>query len=141
MIYKGRPDDACYDLTSMVDAEILPGDWAKIQTGFKIDLPPGYVALVFARSGIASNYNVTLTNSVGVIDPGYQGDVSVLLSNHGPGPFVIKKGDRIAQLMILRTAKVSLRFGAFRKTERGADGFGSSGGFKKKKDFKNELHL
>jgi dUTP pyrophosphatase len=108
--------------------ELLPGARALIPTGFALELPHGYEAQVRPRSGLASKHGVTLLNSPGTIDSDYRGELMVILVNHGTGPFIVRRGDRIAQLVIAPVARVEIaavdELGA---TARGQGGFGSTG--------------
>jgi len=108
--------------------ELLPGARAVIPTGFALELPQGYEAQVRPRSGLAAKSGVTLLNSPGTIDCDYRGEVMVILINHGAEPFVVRRGDRIAQLVIAPVAHVEIAaadwLGA---TARGEGGFGSTG--------------
>ncbi len=108
--------------------ELLPGARALIPTGFVLELPKGYEAQVRPRSGLALKHGVTLANSPGTIDSDYRGELMVILINHGAEPFVVRRGDRIAQLVIAPVAHVEIvaadTLGA---TARGQGGFGSTG--------------
>ena len=108
--------------------ELLPGARALIPTGFALELPKGYEAQVRPRSGLALKSGVTLLNSPGTIDADYRGELMVILINHGSEPFVVRRGDRIAQLVIAPVAHVEIvaadTLGA---TARGQGGFGSTG--------------
>ena len=101
---------------------------ALIPTGLKIALPPGTEGQVRPRSGLAHRHGVTVLNSPGTIDADYRGEVKVLLINHGADAFVIRRGERIAQLVVARYAPVQFEpVEALEETERGAGGFGSTG--------------
>jgi dUTP pyrophosphatase len=108
--------------------ELLPGARALISTGFALELPHGYEAQIRPRSGLALKHGVTLLNSPGTIDSDYRGELMVILVNHGMEPFVVRRGDRIAQLVIAPVARVEIatvdELGA---TVRGQGGFGSTG--------------
>ena len=108
--------------------ELLPGARALIPTGFALELPSGYEAQVRPRSGLALKSGVTLLNSPGTIDSDYRGELMVILINHGSEPFVVRRGDRVAQLVIAPVARVEIvatdTLGA---TTRGQGGFGSTG--------------
>jgi dUTP pyrophosphatase len=107
---------------------LLPGARALILTGISLELPAGYEAQVRPRSGLAIKHGVTLLNSPGTIDADYRGELMVIMINHGSEPFVIRRGDRIAQLVMAPVAKVEIvaveELGA---TARGQGGFGSTG--------------
>ncbi len=108
--------------------ELKPGARALIPTGFALELPHGFEAQVRPRSGLALKHGVTLLNSPGTIDADYRGELMVILVNLGNEPFVVQRGDRIAQLVIAPVAQVEIvaaeELGA---TERGQGGFGSTG--------------
>jgi dUTP pyrophosphatase len=108
--------------------ELLPGARALIPTGFAFELPHGYEAQVRPRSGLALKHGVTLLNSPGTIDSDYRGELLVILINHGTEPFLIRRGDRIAQLVIAPVASVEIvGVEVLAETERGQGGFGSTG--------------
>ncbi|MGG3125834.1 dUTP diphosphatase [Brevibacillus laterosporus] len=112
------------------DITIAPGERAKIPTGIAVQMPDaGMVGLVFPRSGNAFKYGISLTNAVGVIDSDYTGEIQVLLQNlDTTEPFVVKKGDRVAQLLFMPVMQARLEIvDELEKTERGAGGFGSTG--------------
>jgi dUTP pyrophosphatase len=105
-----------------------PGARALIPTGLKIALEPGHEAQVRPRSGLALKHGLTCLNSPGTIDSDYRGEVGVILINHGQDPFVIRRGERIAQMVIARHEQATLvEVGALDETARGAGGFGSTG--------------
>lgn len=107
---------------------IAPGAYAFVPTGLCIELPPGTEAQVRPRSGLAAKSGVTVLNSPGTIDADYRGEVQVLLINHGSHPFVIRRGDRIAQMVIARVEQAKLaETKVLSQTKRGAGGFGSTG--------------
>ena len=123
-----NPGDAGMDLRSAIGHKLYPGERALIPTGIKIALPYGTVGLVCPRSGIAVKKGITVLNSPGVVDSGYRGDVGVILFNSGEDPFVVQRGDRIAQLVVLLVLHQSLEFvESLDDTERGEGGFGSTG--------------
>jgi len=108
--------------------ELLPGARALIPTGFALELPQGYEAQVRPRSGLALKHGVTLLNSPGTIDADYRGELMVILVNHGTEPFVVRRGDRIAQLVIAPVTQVEIAtVGELGATARGRGGFGSTG--------------
>ena len=126
------PDAAGLDLRAAVPDDepvtLAPGDFALVPTGLQIALPDGTEGQVRPRSGLAFKHGVTVLNSPGTIDSGYRGEVGVLLVNHGPTPFVVTRGERIAQLVVAQY--VPVRFvptASLDATERGAGGFGSTG--------------
>jgi dUTP pyrophosphatase len=125
-------DAAGFDLVAAVAADttitILPGARALIPTGFIFEIPKGMEAQVRPRSGLAIKNGVTVLNSPGTIDADYRGEVSVILINLGKEPFVVARGERIAQMILAPVARVKLREGKkLSKTERGEGGFGSTG--------------
>lgn len=107
---------------------LAPGARALVPTGLKIALEPGFEAQVRPRSGLALKHGLTCLNSPGTIDSDYRGEVGVILINHGQDPFVIKRGERIAQMVIARYAQAGMiEVGGLDETARGAGGFGSTG--------------
>ena len=125
-------DAAGLDLLAAVPAEtplvLAPGEYAMVPTGLTIALPPGYEAQVRPRSGLAAKHGVTVLNSPGTVDADYRGEINVLLINHGEAPFSIRRGERIAQLVIAPVVQAQLvPAGALSSTERGSGGFGSTG--------------
>ena len=107
---------------------LAPGARALVPTGLKIALEPGFEAQVRPRSGLALKHGLTCLNSPGTIDSDYRGEVGVILINHGQEPFVIKRGERIAQMVIARYAQAEMmEVGGLDETARGAGGFGSTG--------------
>ena len=123
------------DLSAAVESEVIlaPGARLLVPTGFSIALPPGYEAQLRPRSGLAFKHGVTVLNAPGTIDWDYRGELKALLVNHGEAPFIIERGLRIAQLVIAPVSKAVLSEVAdLDTTERGAGGYGSTGGFEKK---------
>ena len=107
---------------------LQPGQYAMVPTGLTIALPVGYEAQVRPRSGLAAKHGVTVLNSPGTIDADYRGEISVVLINHGSAPFVIRRGERIAQMVIAEVARAEFAVVAsLSMTERGSGGFGSTG--------------
>jgi dUTP pyrophosphatase len=125
-----HPGDAGLDLRARTDVSLAPGARALVPTGVAIALPPGCVALVCPRSGLALRHGVGLVNAPGVIDAGYRGEISVILVNHDLHDAVdLRRGDRIAQLLIQRVESASLvEVSDLPGSHRGAGGFGSTGG-------------
>ncbi len=120
--------DAAFDLRSRVEDLLAPGEWKAIPTGVKMQLPQDFVADVRPRSGLALKYGVTVLNTPGTIDPGYRGEVQVILINHGSQPFAIRRGDRIAQLLFVRLPQVQVVLtDTLETSDRGEGGFGSTG--------------
>ena len=124
-----RDGDAGFDLHSRVDAVVAAGERAVIPTGIALAIPRGFAGLVLPRSGLAARHGLALVNSPGLIDSGYRGEITVVLLNTDKRePFHIKRGDRIAQLVIQPVEAVRLIcVGELDETERGAGGFGSTG--------------
>ncbi|MBI3694601.1 MAG: dUTP diphosphatase [Acidobacteria bacterium] len=121
-------EDAGLDLVAAEELCLGPGEWGAVGTGLILEIPPGYEGQVRPRSGLALRHGVTLLNSPGTIDPGYRGEVRVILINHGTSEFHIRPGDRIAQLLISSYAAVEWKLEAnLGASDRGAGGFGSSG--------------
>lgn len=123
-------DDACYDLFADQSRLVFPMTSMRLQTGTRVDIPEGNVGLVLGRSGLAFNDGITVVT--GVIDAGFHGEVCVLLRNISNKTFCVKKGDRIAQLLFLsipdtKLVKVSDKEMDAMSSERGSDGFGSTG--------------
>ena len=107
---------------------LAPGQRALVPTGLTIALPAGYEAQVRPRSGLASKHGVTVLNAPGTIDADYRGEIGVLLINHGDVPFPIRRGERIAQMVIAAVVMAELvPVAALSDTERGSGGFGSTG--------------
>lgn len=107
---------------------LAPGARVLVPTGLKIALEPGYEAQVRPRSGLALKHGITCLNSPGTIDSDYRGEVGVILINHGQDPFVIRRGERVAQMVIARHEQANLiEVEALDETARGAGGFGSTG--------------
>jgi dUTP pyrophosphatase len=110
------------------DLVLAPGARALVPTGFALEVPPGYEVQVRPRSGLALKAGVTCLNSPGTIDSDYRGPVGVILVNHGDEPFVVRRGDRIAQLVVAPVARASFgEAGVLAASVRGNGGFGSTG--------------
>lgn len=124
----GTPGAAGMDLRAAEDAVLKPGARFLMPTGFAIALPDRHEAQVRPRSGLAVKHGVTVLNSPGTIDSDYRGEIKVPLINHGTSDFVIKKGDRIAQMIVAVVARATLQeVTVLDDTARGDNGFGSSG--------------
>ena len=107
---------------------LAPGKYALIPTGLTIALPAGYEAQIRPRSGLAAKHGVTVLNAPGTVDADYRGEISVPLINHGDMPFQIRRGERIAQMVIASVVRAELiPVAALSATERGSGGFGSTG--------------
>ncbi len=109
------------------EVTIRPGERALVGTGVAIALEPGCEAQVRPRSGLAYKHGVTVLNSPGTVDEDYRGEVKVLLINHGQEPFVVRSGERIAQLVVARVERVVLEEESLDPTARGAGGYGHTG--------------
>jgi dUTP pyrophosphatase len=117
------------DLAAAEEALLPPGGRAGVGTGLTIALPDGYEAQVRPRSGLALKHGVALLNSPGTIDADYRGEIRVILVNHGAEPFAVRRGDRIAQLVVAPVTRARwVEVDALPETARGAGGFGSTGG-------------
>lgn len=124
------PGSAGLDLPAAVEAPVTlaPGGRLLVPTGFSIELPNGWEGQVRPRSGLALRHGITLLNSPGTVDSDYRGEVAVVVVNHGDEPFEIRRGDRIAQLVLAPVARVEVEeVEALSETARGAGGFGSTG--------------
>jgi dUTP pyrophosphatase len=107
---------------------LAPGRHALVPTGLSIALPSGYEAQVRPRSGLAAKHGVTVLNAPGTVDADYRGEIGVLLINHGDTPFAIRRGERIAQMVIASVTRAELVPAAsLSSTKRGTGGFGSTG--------------
>ena len=126
-----HPGDAGADLVTRVDATIAPGQRVTVPTGVAIALPDGYAAFVHPRSGLAARHGLTIVNAPGTVDAGYRGEIAVtLLNTDAAEPVVLRRGDRIAQLVVQRVERA--RFVEAERlpgSHRGDGGFGSSGGW------------
>ncbi|KAF0135127.1 MAG: dUTP pyrophosphatase [Candidatus Saganbacteria bacterium] len=118
------------DLYAAVDPEMIikAGEWKLVPTGISIALPDGYEAQVRPRSGLALKQGISVLNTPGTIDADYRGEVGVILMNHGKQDLVIKRGDRIAQMIINEVVRIEFEeVGELSETTRGAGGFGHTG--------------
>jgi len=122
-------DDAAYDLYAAEGVVIPPRERAVVGTGVALGLPPGMAAFTLPRSGLAARHGISIVNAPGLIDAGYRGEVRIILLNtDAREAFTIEPGDRIAQLLLVPLPPVSLHEAAeLDGTQRGAQGFGSSG--------------
>jgi dUTP pyrophosphatase len=123
----GPEEDAGMDLHAVEEVRLEPGVPALVPTGLAIELPPGFEAQIRPRSGLALRHAITLPNAPATIDPGYRGEIRVILLNLGREPYVVHKGDRIAQMVIARYEAIEWVEAELSPTQRGAGGFGSSG--------------
>ena len=127
---RATPESAGLDRCACLeqDLTIEPFQLVRVPTGLAIALEPGTVGLVYARSGLASKFGVTLSNCVGVIDSDYRGELQVAMTNHSKTPYTIRPGDRIAQLVVSPVFLPEVEeVPELDETERGAGGFGSTG--------------
>lgn len=118
------------DIVAAVATEITlaPGERALIPTGIAIALPAGYEAQIRPRSGLALRSGVTLVNTPGTIDADYRGEIRIILINHGTDPFTVRRGDRIAQMVVAPVSRVTWDLGqGLSDTARGSGGFGHTG--------------
>jgi len=125
-----RPGDAGADLAAAEDIDLAPGERAVVRTGIAIALPDGYAGFVHPRSGLAARHGITMVNAPGTIDAGYRGEIKVILLNtDSRNPVSLRRGDRIAQLVVQRVENVTFReVPVLPESARGTDGFGSTGG-------------
>ncbi|PQZ95824.1 dUTP diphosphatase [Arthrobacter sp. MYb227] len=123
--------DAGADLCAREDITLEPGERALVPTGVAIALPLGYVGLIHPRSGLATKHGLTVVNAPGTVDAGYRGELKVtLLNTDARTPIVLKRGDRIAQLVIQKVERATfIQVEELDETVRGTGGFGSTGGF------------
>jgi dUTP pyrophosphatase len=114
------------DLKASSDVVLAPGERAAVPTGLHLEIPDGHVGLIWPRSGLAVKHGIDTL--AGVVDSDYRGEVRVVLINHGPEPFVIRAGDRVAQLLVQKVERVAfVQAETISQTGRGAGGFGSTG--------------
>jgi dUTP pyrophosphatase len=125
-----HPGDAGADLVTAVDVTLKPGERAVVPTGVAIALPDGYAAFVHPRSGLAARAGLALVNAPGTIDAGYRGEIKVIVVNLDPDtPIELRRGDRIAQLVIQRVERAEFTVvPALPDSARAEGGFGSTGG-------------
>ena len=123
----GPAEDAGMDLRAVESVTLEPGVPLLVPTGLTIELPPGFEAQVRPRSGLALKHAITMPNAPGTIDPGYRGEVRVILLNLGREAYTIHAGDRIAQMIVARYEPVEWVEEKLADSVRGSGGFGSSG--------------
>jgi dUTP pyrophosphatase len=123
----GPEEDAGMDLTAVEDALLDPGIPVAVATGLAIEVPPGYEAQLRPRSGLALKHAITVPNAPATIDPGYRGEIKVILLNLGRAAYRIHAGDRIAQMVIARYERIEWEEAELSDSRRGEGGFGSSG--------------
>lgn len=126
---RAHPDDAAVDLCTTADVTLAPGARALVGTGVALALPAGYVGLVHPRSGLAARQGLGVLNAPGTVDAGYHGEIRVCLVNHDPStPIRLRRGDRVAQLLVQRVAQVRfVEVDRLPDSVRGDRGHGSSG--------------
>lgn len=123
------PGAAGMDVVAAEDLDLQPGQRHAVATGFKIAIPDGYEIQVRPRSGLALKHGITVPNTPGTIDSDYRGELKVIMINLGDQPFPIRRGERIAQLVPAAVAQAEFdEVEELCETERGAGGFGSTGG-------------
>lgn len=125
-----HPGDAGADLVTTIDLELPPGERAVVGTGVAIALPLGYAGFVHPRSGLAARVGLSVVNTPGTIDAGYRGEIRICLVNHDlREPVVLRRGDRIAQLVVQQVARAQfLEVADLPQSQRGVGGYGSTGG-------------
>ena len=123
----GSNEDAGMDLCAVEDATLEPGVPRIVPTGLTVEIPAGYEAQVRPRSGLALKHAITMPNAPGTIDPGYRGELRVILLNLGREAYTVHAGDRIAQMIVARYEAVEWVEGELADSARGTGGFGSSG--------------
>lgn len=121
-------EDAGADLVSVEDVDLWPGKPVAVGTGLAVEIPPGFELQIRPRSGLALKHAVTVANAPGTVDPGYRGEVKVMLVNLGTDVYHVKAGDRIAQAVLAEYAAARyLEAQELTESDRGEGGFGSSG--------------
>ncbi len=123
----GPTEDAGLDIRAVEDALLAPGVPVAVPTGLAIEIPQGYEAQIRPRSGLALKHAITLPNSPATIDPGYRGELKIILLNLGKADYQVHAGDRIAQMVIARYESIEWEVGDLGESARGQGGFGSSG--------------
>ncbi len=125
---KAHHDDAAFDLRARTEVVLEPGKSHLVPTGLFLELPIHYEAQIRPRSGMALKHSLTIPNSPGTIDAGYRGEVGIIMLNAGKENFTVKRGERIAQMVINRLPDVEMiQVDELSETKRGAGGFGSTG--------------
>jgi dUTP pyrophosphatase len=123
----GPLEDAGMDVRTIETVLLEPNVPAALATGLALEIPPGYEVQIRPRSGLALKHAITLPNSPATIDPGYRGELKIILLNLGKAPYQIHAGDRVAQLVVARYEAVEWEEGELADSARGVGGFGSSG--------------
>jgi dUTP pyrophosphatase len=117
------------DVLAAEDVTLAPGARHAVATGLAVAIPSGFEIQVRPRSGLALKHGVTVPNTPGTIDSDYRGELKVILINHGPAPFEVRRGDRVAQLVLAPVVQATwLKVDELDETARGEGGFGSTGG-------------
>ncbi|NYG05522.1 dUTP pyrophosphatase [Phycicoccus badiiscoriae] len=126
-----HPGDAGADLYAATEITLEPGERSLVPTGVALAIPDGWVGLVHPRSGLAAKHGISIVNAPGTVDAGYRGEILVNLVNLDPrDAFTVRRGDRIAQLVVQQVARVEfLEVDSLEATSRGDTGHGASGGF------------
>jgi len=126
---RAHPSDAGFDLRAAEELDLNPGERGSVGTGIAVAIPDGHAGLVLPRSGLALRHGIALVNSPGLVDPGYRGELRVLLLNTDrSAAFRVERGDRIAQLVLVRSEAVGFEEAPeLEATARGVGGFGSTG--------------
>jgi dUTP pyrophosphatase len=125
---RAHTGDAAVDLRTRHDVSLEPGERAAVPTGIAVAIPEGFAGLVLPRSGHALHAGVGVVNGPGLVDSGYRGEVTVVLINHGQERVTFARGDRIAQLAVVPVLAADwVEVASLDETDRGDDGFGSSG--------------
>jgi dUTP pyrophosphatase len=123
----GPAEDAGLDICAIEDTLLQPNVPAAVPTGLALEIPPGYEAQIRPRSGLALKHAITLPNAPATIDPGYRGELKVILLNLGKTAYQVHSGDRIAQMVIARYESIEWEESELGESARGQGGFGSSG--------------
>jgi dUTP pyrophosphatase len=123
----GPLEDAGLDVRSIEPALLLPNVPIAVSTGLALEIPPGFEVQLRPRSGLALKHAITLANSPATIDPGYRGELKVIMINLGKAPYEIKEGDRIAQMIVTKYEAITWDEADLADSARGEGGFGSSG--------------
>jgi dUTP pyrophosphatase len=123
----GPAEDAGLDIRCLENTVLMPGEPQAVATGLALEIPAGYEVQIRPRSGLALKHAITLPNAPATIDPGYRGELRVILLNLGNSPYEVRPGDRIAQMVLARYEAVEWQEGELADSARGSGGFGSSG--------------
>lgn len=123
----GPMEDAGLDIRCIAGASLEPGVPQALETGLALEIPAGYEVQIRPRSGLALRHAITLPNSPATIDPGYRGELKIILLNLGKSAYEIHAGDRIAQMVVAKYEAVEWQEGDLAESVRGIGGFGSSG--------------